>query len=141
MARAWRGLYAIFWFRLARAWRGHGAGVARACPVTPGVDGLGLWETRCRASHCVRRPGWPGLAGSAGPAGDLYPIQRKMSWVHARSAIAGWIGLNQVGHGWPGILRIHATHATHATGGTPPLLVQIFGVGPRAGPCPWDGPG
>eukprot|EP00661_Eupelagonemidae_sp_cell13_P008061 gene8061-biopygen15134 len=49
-----------------------------------------------------------------------------------------------VGHGWvwPGILRSHATHATHAGwGGGDPHLVQIPGVGPRAGPCPWDGPG
>eukprot|EP00661_Eupelagonemidae_sp_cell13_P010136 gene10136-biopygen1738 len=23
---------------VARAWRGHGAGVARACPVTPGIS-------------------------------------------------------------------------------------------------------
>eukprot|EP00661_Eupelagonemidae_sp_cell13_P022478 gene22478-biopygen2737 len=29
---------------VARAWRGHGAGVARACPVTPGVTGQ--WRGR-----------------------------------------------------------------------------------------------
>eukprot|EP00661_Eupelagonemidae_sp_cell13_P008763 gene8763-biopygen1622 len=39
MARAWRGPYAIFLAWVARAWRGHGAGVARACPVTPGIAG------------------------------------------------------------------------------------------------------
>eukprot|EP00661_Eupelagonemidae_sp_cell13_P020279 gene20279-biopygen11586 len=36
LARAWRGQKAFFWLGVARAWRGHGAGVARACPVPPG---------------------------------------------------------------------------------------------------------
>eukprot|EP00661_Eupelagonemidae_sp_cell13_P023803 gene23803-biopygen14902 len=48
VARAWRGHGAgvaravghfLAW--VARAWRGHGAGVARACPVTPGVASRG----------------------------------------------------------------------------------------------------
>eukprot|EP00661_Eupelagonemidae_sp_cell13_P021108 gene21108-biopygen4128 len=33
----------------------------------------GSVETRCRGSHCVRRPGWPGPAGPAGPAGPPGP--------------------------------------------------------------------
>eukprot|EP00661_Eupelagonemidae_sp_cell13_P007352 gene7352-biopygen4546 len=67
-----------------------------------------------------------GGAGKIGvPVGPPVPYSQKMSWVHARSAIAGWVRLDQVGHGWvrPGILRMHATHATHAThmsGGDPP---------------------
>eukprot|EP00661_Eupelagonemidae_sp_cell13_P010565 gene10565-biopygen4786 len=43
VARAWRGHGAgvartigHVWLGVARAWRGHGAGVARACPVPPG---------------------------------------------------------------------------------------------------------
>eukprot|EP00661_Eupelagonemidae_sp_cell13_P023303 gene23303-biopygen11822 len=43
LARAWRRHGAgvaraigSFWLGVARAWRGHGAGVARACPVSPG---------------------------------------------------------------------------------------------------------
>eukprot|EP00661_Eupelagonemidae_sp_cell13_P000661 gene661-biopygen12161 len=44
VARAWRGHGAgvaraigMFWLGVARAWRGHGAGVARAFPVPPGI--------------------------------------------------------------------------------------------------------
>eukprot|EP00661_Eupelagonemidae_sp_cell13_P002143 gene2144-biopygen22965 len=46
-------------------------------------------------------------------------------WVHARPAIAGWVGLDQVGHGWarPGILRINAAHAAPSR----------FPGGPRGG--------
>eukprot|EP00661_Eupelagonemidae_sp_cell13_P011517 gene11517-biopygen10916 len=46
LARAWCGHGAgvaraigNFWLGVARAWRGHGAGVARACPVPPGAGG------------------------------------------------------------------------------------------------------
>eukprot|EP00661_Eupelagonemidae_sp_cell13_P011059 gene11059-biopygen4824 len=157
-----------FWLGVARAWRGHGAGVARAFPVPPGPDFSSgpdkvvrmfeikwLQHGRQKASFCtfqIRENGdfllyhnSPSTMTQPYPARDLYPMHRKLSWVRARSAIAGWIGLNQAGHGWiwPGILRIHATHATHAGWGwgDTPHLVQISGVGPRAGPCPWDGPG
>eukprot|EP00661_Eupelagonemidae_sp_cell13_P008099 gene8099-biopygen16604 len=82
---------------------------------------------------------WRAMAWTI-PPGEMYPIHRKMSWVHARSAIAGWIGLNQVGHGWvwPGILSIHATHATHASGGDPPLGPNFRGwADGRAMPLGW----
>eukprot|EP00661_Eupelagonemidae_sp_cell13_P008560 gene8560-biopygen1605 len=46
VARAWRGhgagvarAFGHFLAWVARAWRRHGAGVARACPVTPGRSG------------------------------------------------------------------------------------------------------
>eukprot|EP00661_Eupelagonemidae_sp_cell13_P009701 gene9701-biopygen6216 len=47
--------------------------------------------------------------------------------------MAGWVGLDQVGHGWvrPGMLRIHTTHATHMSGWQ---LIQM--LTPTPGPCP-----
>eukprot|EP00661_Eupelagonemidae_sp_cell13_P024552 gene24552-biopygen5942 len=60
LARAWRGHGAgvartighfVVW--VARAWRGHGAGVARACPVTPGNTGVA--SQRCKRG--VHQPG------------------------------------------------------------------------------------
>eukprot|EP00661_Eupelagonemidae_sp_cell13_P014721 gene14721-biopygen3617 len=43
---------------LARVWRGHGAGVARACPVTPGVLGEPAAPPRLHGSRDpTRLPG------------------------------------------------------------------------------------
>eukprot|EP00661_Eupelagonemidae_sp_cell13_P024303 gene24303-biopygen11892 len=64
LARAWRGHGAgvardnrhFVWLRVARAWRGHGAGVARACPVPPGSAGPlfkhHVSHRQVCASHC-----------------------------------------------------------------------------------------
>eukprot|EP00661_Eupelagonemidae_sp_cell13_P012243 gene12243-biopygen1900 len=47
---AWRGLRQLLTW-VARAWRGHGAGMARACPVPPGRNG----HARVRpASVCLK---------------------------------------------------------------------------------------
>eukprot|EP00661_Eupelagonemidae_sp_cell13_P004146 gene4146-biopygen6857 len=61
LARAWRGhgagvARAIGIFLLL-GWRGRGAGVARACPVTPGVTG----HWRGRGAGVARA--WRGLIG------------------------------------------------------------------------------
>eukprot|EP00661_Eupelagonemidae_sp_cell13_P025868 gene25868-biopygen3031 len=76
------------------------------------------------------RPGRPDRPGRASGPRDVYPVHRKLSWEHARSAIADWAGVDQVGHGWvrPGISRINAAHAAHAG-----HLVQISG-GSQGGP-------
>eukprot|EP00661_Eupelagonemidae_sp_cell13_P009090 gene9090-biopygen12187 len=73
---AWRGRDAgcghlLAW--VARAWRGHGAGMARAWPVTPGITGQARAVPAPRPHQCPATPG--GNVASSGIMATVEPYR------------------------------------------------------------------
>eukprot|EP00661_Eupelagonemidae_sp_cell13_P013907 gene13907-biopygen21603 len=94
----------------------HGRRRRTPIPRAPGAISLEKrLGTRRRRFGKIRYPTFPKKSGAgACLSRDVCPFHRNLSRGHARSAIAGWVGLDQVGHGWvrPGIWRIHAASAS-----------------------------